>query len=217
MRSLDAAGLWFSGPGLTAPGGSRRRRPALFLDRDGVLVVETGYLHRPEEAALLPGAADLLVWATARGWASVIVTNQSGVGRGYYDWDAFARTQARIEQLLAAEGARPDLLLACPYSAAGLGHYRAGQHPARKPAPGMLLRGAEILNLDLSRSWIIGDRVGDLQAGKAAGLAGGLLVASGYGNDPKQEAAALALASADYRALRVLNGEQARGLLSLLA
>ncbi|GAB5467988.1 MAG: hypothetical protein Kilf2KO_10180 [Rhodospirillales bacterium] len=215
MLSIDAAGLWSSGPGLAAPGGSRRRRPALFLDRDGVLVEECGYLHDPEDARLLPGAAGLLSWPGGRGWAAVIVTNQSGIGRGLYDWPAFAATQARIEALLATRGARPDLVLACPYVAAGLGQWRVADHPARKPRPGMLLRAADLLNLDLAASWIVGDRASDLAAGRAAGLAGGILLASGYGKT--QASAALALARPGYRVLRAGDGEEARALLSLLA
>lgn len=214
---IDAEGLWCSGSGLTAPPGPGRARPALFLDRDGVLVEEIGYLHEPEKAKLLPKAADLLAWPQGRGWASVIVTNQSGVGRGYYDWQAFAATQAWIEALLAARGARPDLLLACPYSHAGLGHHRVPEHPARKPRPGMLLRAAERLNLDLARSWIVGDRAGDLAAGRAAGLAGGILLTSGYGGISGQVSAALALGTPDFRAVTARDAAEARALLTVLA
>ncbi len=214
---IDAEGLWCSGPGLTAPPGPGRLRPALFLDRDGVLVEESGYLHEPEKARLLPGAADLLAWPGGRGWASVIVTNQSGIGRGYYGWAAFARTQARIEALLAAGGGRPDLLLACPFSASGVGRYLVSDHPARKPRPGMLLAAARRLNLDLARSWIVGDRAGDLVAGRAAGLAGGILLASGYGGEARQQAAAAALGSEAFRVLRAADAEEARMLLSLSA
>lgn len=214
---IDAEGLWCSGPGLTAPAGPGRRRPALFLDRDGVLVEEVGFLHDPDQARLLPYAADLLAWPKGRGWASVIVTNQSGIGRGYYDWRAFAATQARIEGLLAAKGARPDLLLACPYSAAGLGHYLAPEHPARKPRPGMLLRAAECLNIDLAGSWIVGDRASDLAAGRSAGLAGGILLASGYGSEARQVSAALALGRDGFKSLVARDAGEACTLLTVLA
>ncbi len=215
-RVLTADGIWCSGPGLAAPGGSRQPRPALFLDRDGVLVEEIGYLHEAEKARLLPGAARLLAWPRARGWASVVVTNQSGIGRGYFDWRDFAVTQARIDALLAKEGAGSDLLLACPYLPAGQGHYRV-DHPTRKPRPGMLLRAAELLRLDLSRSWIVGDRASDLAAGRAAGLAGGILLASGYGGLAAQSAAAIALGRPGFRVLKARDPDEARGLLTVLA
>jgi len=214
---VDAEGLWCSGPSLAAPAGSTRRRPALFLDRDGVVVEETGYLSEPEQARLLPGAASLLLWAAGRGWSPVVVTNQSGIGRGRYGWPAFARTQARIDALLAAEGARTELVVACPFVAAGRGRYRRTDHPARKPRPGMLLRAAEILNLDLRRSWILGDRASDLEAGRAAGLAGGILLASGYGAEPRQRSAAGALGGSGYRALAAADAGEALVLLTALA
>ncbi len=214
---LDAGGLWCSGPGLSAPPGAGCRRPAVFLDRDGVLVEEHGYLHDPTVARLLPGAAGLLAWPGGRGWASVVVTNQSGIGRGYYGWEAFAATQARIEELLAAEGGRADLLLACPFSGSGKGHYLVPDHPARKPRPGMLLAAAGRLSLCLGRSWIVGDRASDLAAGRAAGLAGGILVATGYGGEQRQRSAALALAGGGYRVLFARDAEEARALLSMAA
>ncbi len=214
---LDAEGMWCSGPGLSAPGGSRRRRPALFLDRDGVLVEEIGYLHEAAKARLVPGAARLLAWPQARGWAGVVVTNQSGIGRGYFGWRDFAVTQARIEEHLARDGVRPDLVLASPYVPAGLGHHRAADHPTRKPQPGMLLRAAALLQLDLARSWIVGDRASDLAAGRAAGLAGGILLASGYGSLAGQGAAAIALARPGFRVLRAKDPDEACGLLTVLA
>ncbi len=214
---IDAEGLWCSGAGLTAPPGVGPRRPAIFLDRDGVLVEETGYLHEPAEVRLLHGAAELLAWPGGRAWAGVIVTNQSGVGCGYYDWRAFAATQTRIETLLAARGAKPDLLLACPHSSAGLGRYLAPEHPARKPKPGMLLRAAQCLNLSLVRSWIVGDRASDLQAGRAAGLAGGILIAGGYGGEAGQQAAALTTAAEGFRVLLASDVAEARELLTAVA
>ncbi len=213
---IDAEGVWCSGPGLTAPPGPSFLRPALFLDRDGVLVEEVGYLHDPADARLLPAAADLLAWPKGHGWASVIVTNQSGIGRRYYDWPAFAATQARIETLLAASGARPDLLLASPYSRAGRGHHLVPEHPSRKPGPGMLLRATACLNLDLARSWIVGDRASDLAAGRAAGIAGGILLASGYGREAGQVAAALSLGRQDFRVVTARNAAEARTLLTVL-
>jgi D-glycero-D-manno-heptose 1,7-bisphosphate phosphatase len=112
----------------------------------------------------------------------VVVTNQSGIGRGLYGWAEFAATQERILAELRAAGARPDLVLACPYHPEGKPPYRHPDHSDRKPRPGMLLRAAEKLALDLGRSWIVGDRAVDMEAGRAAGLAGGLHVLTGHGS-----------------------------------
>jgi len=172
-------------------------RPALFLDRDGVLIEDIGYRGDAQGLSLLPGAARLIATAEGRGWFAVLVTNQSGIGRGYYGWAGFAAVQAAMERQLAREGARLDLVLACPFHPAARLPYRHSAHPGRKPLPGMLLAAASLLPIDLGRSWIIGDGLRDLAAGKAAGCAGGLLVGQGLG------AGALALSGAGYRVLSV--------------
>ncbi len=169
-------------------------RPGLFLDRDGVVVEEVIYLHKPDEVALIPGAARIIAAANAAGVPVVLVTNQSGVGRGYYTWADFRATQTRVEQELAGEGARLDMVVACPFTPGGEGPYRHPDHLDRKPNPGMLLRGQRCLGLDLSRSWIVGDRGLDIQAGRRAGLAGGVHVATGFGTDPDERREALAQA-----------------------
>jgi D-glycero-D-manno-heptose 1,7-bisphosphate phosphatase len=186
---LESDGVWCR-LGAPAPAAGR---PALILDRDGVVVEEAHFLRRPEDVRLVPGAAAVLALARRRGLAVVLATNQSGIARGLFGWAEFAATQARVEELLAAEGAAGfDMVLACPFHPDGRPPYR-GEHPCRKPQPGMLLRAAERLGLDLSRSWALGDRARDLEAGRAAGCAGGLLVSTGYGGAAR--AAALALAT----------------------
>lgn len=174
-------GIWLAAPGGAQPAAGGDRRPALFLDRDGLLVEEVGYLHRPRDARLQPGAAQVVLAAERAGWARVIVTNQSGIGRGLYGWEAFAATQARIEALLAEAGASLDLVVACPFHAEALPPWRAADHPCRKPRPGMLLLAAERLAIDLQRSWILGDQASDMAAGRAAGLAGGGHLMTGHG------------------------------------
>jgi D-glycero-D-manno-heptose 1,7-bisphosphate phosphatase len=194
-----------------------RGRPALFLDRDGVLVEEVGYLHRPADVRLNPGTARAVALANQRGLAVVVVTNQAGVGRGLYGWPDFAATQARIQSELAATGAVLDMVLACPFHRDARPPYRhpdhpdrkprpgmlrrADDHPDRKPRPGMLRRADQALGLDLGGSWIVGDRAGDLAAGRAAGLAGGLHLDSGQGEAERAEA--LELAGPDF-AVRLL-------------
>jgi len=178
-----------------------RGRPALFLDRDGVLVEEVGYLHRPEDVRLIPGTARAVALANRRGRAVVVVTNQAGIGRGLYGWPDFAATQARILEELAAAGAVLDMVLACPFHREGQPPYCHPDHPDRKPRPGMLRRAGEALGLDLGASWIVGDRASDLAAGRAAGLAGGLHLDSGQGE--AERARSLDLAGPDF-AVRLL-------------
>lgn len=169
-------------------------KPALFLDRDGVVVEDVGYLHRPRDLRLIPGAAALLARAGERNLPRVLVTNQSGIGRGLYDWSDFRLIQGAILTALdeAAPGAGFDLVLACPYHAEAKPPYRHPDHPFRKPNPGMLLHAGRLFGLDLARSWIVGDRALDLAAGRAAGLAGGLLLLGGASAEERDFAARLA-------------------------
>jgi D-glycero-D-manno-heptose 1,7-bisphosphate phosphatase len=174
-------------------------RPALFLDRDGTIVEEVGYLWRPEDVRLIAGAADVIATANRSGLPVVMVSNQSGVGRGLFDWDDFAAVQQRIVKLLAAEGASVDAVLACPHHAEAEPPYRHPDHPWRKPNAGMLLAAAGVLPVKLAASWIIGDRASDLAAGRSAGLAGGLLVATGCGSQSRERAATEALSTNTFR------------------
>jgi len=159
----------------------RADAPALFLDRDGTIVEEVHYLHRPEDVRLERGAAATIRAANAAGFVVVVVTNQAGIGRGYYGWDEFAAVQRRLSDLLAAEGAALDMVLACPFHEEARGSYRVANHPARKPNAGMLLDAAKTLRIDLPKSLIVGDRASDVAAGKNAGLRRALLVQTGYG------------------------------------
>ncbi len=190
-------------------------RPALFLDRDGVLVEETGYLHRAEEARLIPGATAAVAAAARAGLPVVLITNQAGIGRGYYGWAEFQAVQEKIAADLAAGGGAFDLVLACPFHAAGQPPYRHPDHPCRKPRPGMILRAAEMLGLDLAGSWVVGDRAIDLEAGRAAGLAGGVHVLTGHG--AAERGAALELATGEFRTLGAESIAEVPALLPLFA
>lgn len=191
-----------------------RRAPALFLDRDGVLIEEKHHLRDPDQVALMPGAAALLRRARLSGLWTVLVTNQSGIGRGLFGWREFAAVQRRLVALLAAEEACLDAVVACPFHPQGAAPYDAPEHPFRKPNPGMLLEAAERLHVDLARSWTIGDRARDLEAGRRAGLAGGLHVATGYGRRERTDA--LALASPSFRVLAAEDLTAAPDLLPVL-
>jgi len=149
-------------------------QPALFLDRDGVLIEDRHHLCDPEQVEICAGALPLLKYASQQGWPIVVITNQSGIARGYFDWDAYERVTDHLLWLLGANA---------PIAAI----YANGHGPDapstswRKPSPVMLLVAAQELNLDLSRSLLIGDRLSDLQAGARAGLSLIMHVLSGLG------------------------------------
>ena len=192
-------------------------RAALYLDRDGVVIEEKLYLHTPNEVRLIPGVAETIRLANLGGFPVVIVTNQSGIGRGYYDWHDFAATQERILGDLAAEGAFIDAVLACPYHETGAPPYGQPDHPARKPNPGMLTTAADLLGVDLARSWIVGDHATDIGAGLNAGLEGAVHVATGHGMHPGQRERALAQASATYRVATCPSIREAADIIAFLA
>ena len=151
-------------------------RPALFLDRDGIINVDHGYVHRREQFEFVPGIFDLTRYAAALGWPVVVVTNQAGIGRGYFDEAAFETSPRWMRERFAAEGAPIAGVYHCPYHPEfGIGHYRR-DHPWRKPRPGMILQAAADLGLDLPRSALIGDRPGDIAAAEAAGIGLRILV-----------------------------------------
>jgi D-glycero-D-manno-heptose 1,7-bisphosphate phosphatase len=169
------------------------RRPALFLDRDGVIVEDTGFLSREADVRLIAGASTVVGRANQLGVPVIVVSNQSGIGRCLFNWAAFARVQAHINDLLALEGARIDAVLACPHHPLAALPYTHPDAPWRKPNPGMLLKAGAHLDIELARSWIVGDRAHDLLAGRRAGLAGGVHVATGEGRAENERRLALAL------------------------
>jgi D-glycero-D-manno-heptose 1,7-bisphosphate phosphatase len=179
---MDEAGLWCQIEDATV-----HNRAALFLDRDGVIVADTRYLGRPEDLRMMDGAASAIARCNALSIPVVLVTNQSGIARGYYDWDGFRAVQAALSAALAAAGAHLDAVLACAYHAEGAAPLRKVNHLWRKPNPGMILAAAGRMNLNLSRSWIVGDSVSDIAAGAAAGLAGGTLLAAADGPPPEAQ------------------------------
>jgi D-glycero-D-manno-heptose 1,7-bisphosphate phosphatase len=192
-RLSDGIGLWcevrhtFAG------------KPALFLDRDGVVIEDRRYVGQPQDVHLLAGVAAAIARCNTAGIPVVLVTNQSGIGRGFYGWPDFEAVQRVMEQALSEQGAHLDGVFACAYHKGGRSPYDVADHPWRKPGPGMMLEAAERLGLDLGGSWIVGDKADDLAAGRAAGLSGGILVTSQYGDVQAQRAHALA--SAGFRIL----------------
>jgi D-glycero-D-manno-heptose 1,7-bisphosphate phosphatase len=156
-------------------------RPCLFLDRDGVIVEESPYLHEVEHVALIDGVAEAIATANRAAVPVAIATNQAGIGRGYYDWSAFVEVQKEMLSRLAKSGARIDLVLACAYHEDGIGPFKVANHPWRKPNCGMLQEAQRVLGVDLAHSFIVGDTISDLKAGIAAGLGRGALTLTGHG------------------------------------
>ncbi len=148
-------------------------RPAVFLDRDGVLIEDSGYPFRKEDLILIPGAARAVAAINAAGALAIIVTNQSGVARGLFSLEQMDAFNSLLVERLAVDGGRIDAVYACPFHAEAVDHrFRHPDHPDRKPNPGMLLRAASDHGVDLSRSLLIGDRDSDLEAARRAGVAG---------------------------------------------
>lgn len=148
------------------------RRPALFLDRDGVLNVDCGFVARAEDFAWQPGAIAMVRAFNMRGWRVFVVTNQTGVAFGHYTLDDMARVHHRLESDLAAAGARIDRIYHCPYHPdATIATYRRDSFD-RKPRPGMILNAFADFPLVKERSFLIGDKETDLLAARAAGIAG---------------------------------------------
>lgn len=151
---------------MTSPSQAR----ALFLDRDGVINHEVGYLHRPEDVRWVEGIVPLCRTAQSLGYKLVVVTNQAGIARGYYTAQQFEDLMTWMRAELAREGITLDAVYHCPYHPEhGIGEYKR-EHEDRKPGPGMLLRAARDLGIDLSQSVMIGDRCSDIAAANTAGL-----------------------------------------------
>lgn len=170
---LQEPGLWVERiGGRVFPQGM----PALFLDRDGTINIDTGYPDDPAGIALRADIAPVIAAANHAGVPVVIVTNQSGIARRYFGWDEFAAVNGRVLDLLGREGASVDMVLACAYHEDGIGPLAIADHPMRKPNPGMLVEAARLLGIDAPRSLIVGDKPADMEAGRRAGLAQGWLV-----------------------------------------
>jgi D-glycero-D-manno-heptose 1,7-bisphosphate phosphatase len=144
-------------------------RRGLLLDRDGVINHDTGYVCRVADCRFVDGIFALTREFAARGFAIVIVTNQAGIGRGYYSEADFAVLMGWMRGEFARHGVEIAAVYHCPdHPTEGIGPYRR-DNPWRKPGPGMLLQAAADLSLDLARSWTIGDKPSDMAAGRAAG------------------------------------------------
>jgi len=146
------------------------RRRALFLDRDGVINIDRGYVHLPGQCQFIDGIFDMVRAFADAGYLIVIATNQAGIGRGLYGEDDFQSFMAWMKARFRDEGIEIAAVYHCPdHPTAGIGPYRR-ENPWRKPGPGMILQAAKDLDLDLAASWLVGDKLSDMEAAEAAGV-----------------------------------------------
>lgn len=150
-------------------------RPAVLLDRDGTILVEKNYLADPADAELIPGAAEALRRLADAGFALVVVSNQSGIARGLYGEAEYRAVDARMRELLRQHGVEIEASYHCPHHPDF-----TGPCDCRKPAPGMFERAIRELGLAREGSWLVGDRLRDVEAATALG-ARGILVRTGHG------------------------------------
>jgi D-glycero-D-manno-heptose 1,7-bisphosphate phosphatase len=146
------------------------KRPALFLDRDGVINVDLSYVHKKQDFHFIDGIFELVAAAKRADYLVVVATNQAGIGRGLYSEREFHELMTWVGEQFVSRGGRIDAVYFCPYHPEhGVGEYRRESNH-RKPAPGMLLQAAVDLDIDLADSIMVGDKSSDMEAGLAAGL-----------------------------------------------
>ena len=153
---------------------------AVFLDRDGTLIVEKNYLHQPADVEIFPGAGAALKKLCDAGFRLIMVTNQSGIGRGYYTLADAVRVNEHVCTLLAAEGARFEKCYIAP---------EAPDQPSRgrKPSPAFLFDARDEFGLNLAESFMVGDKLIDVQCGWNAGVKKSILVRTGYGTEDEKK------------------------------
>ena len=155
-------------------------RPAVFIDRDGTINEQMGYINHPSRFVLLPGAAEAVKILKDNGFACFVVSNQSGVARGYFPIELVYEVHDHMQELLAAKGARLDGIFFCPHHPQGAVPEYAISCSCRKPRTGLIEQAKGKLAIDMNSSYVIGDRCQDLEMARRAGLEG-VLVLTGYG------------------------------------
>jgi D-glycero-D-manno-heptose 1,7-bisphosphate phosphatase len=159
---------------------TRKRHRAVFLDRDGTICEEVGYLDSIERMRLIPRAGEAVRRINARGFKTIVVTNQSGVARGYFTEDCLQTLHEELVRQLKAEGAHLDGIYYCPHHPEGDASPYRTICDCRKPAPGLLLKAADELDVDLQASYMIGDHYSDVECAHRVG-AKGVLLLTGHG------------------------------------
>lgn len=155
-------------------------QPAVFLDRDGTISEEIGYIRDPGRYRLLPGTAGAIARLNVRGIKAILVTNQSGPARGYYGEETIQAVMTEMHRQLAHQGSRLDAVYYCPHLPAGTIPAYAVACDCRKPKPGLILRAAKEHRLDMARSFMVGDKPCDIETAARAGCRS-ILVMTGYG------------------------------------
>jgi D-glycero-D-manno-heptose 1,7-bisphosphate phosphatase len=156
------------------------KRPALFMDRDGTISEEVGYVNHPSRFRLFPYSAEAIKLLNDNGWLAIVVTNQAGVARGYFAEDVIVQIHEQMRRSLQNASAELDAIYYCAH------HPSVGEPPyrfdcdCRKPRPGLIDRAAADFDIDLERSWMVGDRYGDVELARNAGLHSAFVL-SGYG------------------------------------
>lgn len=168
----DGLGLWSE---ILTKSKSLEYRPALFLDRDGTIVNEENYLHEPSKIKINNNISSIISSCNSNNIPVIEITNQSGVGRGLYNWDDFNKTEKEIRKKLLINNAQINMLCACAFHHEAQNKYKVNNHFWRKPNPGMIEEARNAFNINLNKSWIIGDKVSDIEAGINAGIKGGIL------------------------------------------
>jgi len=159
------------------------KKPAIFLDRDGTINIEKNYLHKIEDWEWIPGAIDAIRMINEMGFLVVVVTNQAGIARGYYEEEEVHALHEHVDRLLEVQNAKIDAYYICPHHP----DYSDDQDcTCRKPESGMLLLAKKELNIDLSKSWLIGDKLSDVEAAKNIGVRA-ILVKTGYGRTEEKK------------------------------
>ena len=184
------------------------RSKAVFLDRDGVINEERGYVHTLEDFVLLPGVVAAIRYLRSSGFKVIVVTNQSGVARGFFEVTAVDRLHRHFQGILSAAGEQVDAIYCCPHYPKGVVEEFAHTCDCRKPMPGLLLRAARELNLNLSASYLVGDKLSDIQAGRRAGVKKTFLVRTGHPLTPEAVSCADFLTSDLYEAASAIVSQE---------
>lgn len=165
---------------------------AVFLDRDGTITREVGYLADPDALEFIPGVAEAIAMLNHNEWLSIVVTNQSGTGRGYFTRESVERVHHRMQHMLSKEGAFLDAIYYCP-------HRPEDGCDCRKPRIGLLRQAVADFGIELSHSYVVGDKLSDMEMGRRAGC-NTALVLTGYGKESENEAGHVSFVAPDLRA-----------------
>lgn len=183
---------------------------AIFLDRDGVIVEDSNYVHRTDQLKLIPGSAEAIKLLNENNFLIIVVTNQAGIAKGYFTEEDTILFNRLMEEKLKRRGAHIDAIYYCPHHPdAKIEKYKINCN-CRKPKPGMLKEAEKDFNIDLRRSFIIGDKLSDIDAGKCVECKT-IMVLTGYGKDEPKNDTIYHIAQNLYCAVEYLLAEQQSG------